>query len=99
MRDLFVHSPFVRTQELTAADLRQCYRATSPDEVRQLDRTGVDRREDDRVDDERAEFFHDVERESRTTVAGLMVESEIGIESHRLQCDGQVLRQQRVPEG
>jgi hypothetical protein len=52
-----------------------------------------------RVDDQRAELLHDVERQRGPAVPRLVVEAEVGVEADGQELDGHVLGQERVAEG
>src|SRR5215208_5820673 len=95
---LVIHAPLVCAEELGAADRGQSHSAAATDEVVCLNHAGVDRSHHGGIDDEWPKLLHDIEGEGGTTIARLMVEAEVRIETDAGKGDGDVFGQQGVAE-
>ena len=94
-----VHALFVGAKETLSACRGEGDGASGSHEVAFGHHAGVDGAEDGGIGDERAEGFHEVEREGGSTVAHLVVEAEVGVKADGVAGDGQVLREDGVGEG
>ena len=72
---------------------------TSGDEVVGGDESVIDGGDDGGLGDQGAKFFHDVEGEGGPTVAGLVIEADIGIETDGGGGEGAIFGKEAVSEG
>src|SRR5437763_7791741 len=96
MRDQRIHAQFVSSEEVLAATRLQGHRRARLDEVCRSDHACIDERQYRRVGNQRPKRFHQIQRESWTPEAWLMIEAPVRIEAQRMTRDRELFDQDTV---
>src|SRR5579872_1933216 len=96
MIDLFIKPLFKFCEEDFPAIILEPIGSKLDNEVVYGEHTIVQYRQDRRIDNDRPEFFHEIERQSWTTVEGTVQVADKVVEAHQLHYTGNLVGEQRI---